>query len=72
MKQLVAILIITLVVTIGGVFLQVKMDDDIWNNGKCNCGTEWTFSNADHIKNDTLYYYHCDNCGNVIELHSNY
>ena len=71
-------LLITMVITgcvISGMFCAERAgDEQAWNNGTCpNCGTEWHFSSADHIRNGgTLYYWTCDNCGRVIELHSQF
>ena len=71
-------LLITMVITgcvISGMFCAEKAGDEAsWNNGVCpNCGIEWHFSNADHIRNGgTLYYWNCDNCGRVIKLHSQF
>ena len=71
-------LLITMVIigcVISGMFCAERAGDEAsWNNGVCpNCGIEWHFSNADHIRNGgTLYYWNCDNCGRVIELHSQF
>ena len=71
-------LLITMVITgcvISGMFCAERAgDENSWNNGVCpNCGIEWHFSNADHIRNGgTLYYWNCDNCGRVIKLHSQF
>ena len=44
-----------------------------WNNGSCECGCEWTFSNVEHLRNsDNLYYWYCEDCGKVIELHTQF
>ena len=48
--------------------LEAKMDKDTWNNGECNCGGQYEFSNASHRKNGgNYYYYKCEECGKVIE-----
>ena len=47
---------------------EMKTDELMWNDGYCQCGDEWTFSNAMVTKNGTkYYYYHCSGCGNIIE-----
>ena len=47
---------------------EAAMDADVWNDGICNCGGEFEFSNATHCKNGgNYYYYNCNNCGYVIE-----
>lgn len=57
----------------GLICIEQKNDTLTWNDGYCECGGEWTFSNAKHIKNGgNLYYWYCDDCGKVIELHSNF
>ena len=44
-----------------------------WNNGSCECGCEWKFSNVEHLKNSgNLYYWYCEDCGRVIELHTEF
>ena len=44
-----------------------------WNNGHCECGTEWELVNIEHFRNSgELYYYDCNNCGTVIRTHSNF
>ena len=72
------IMIITMVITgclLSGMFWVEQAGDAYsWNDGVCpNCNVEWTFSNADHLRNSgTLYYWSCLNCGRVIELHSQF
>lgn len=56
---------------VGVCALEAKMDADAWSNGICRCGGEFEFTNAAHRKNGgNYYYYHCDNCGAVIETHT--
>lgn len=53
--------------------LEHKSDENLWNGGYCQCGTEWTFSNAEHTRNSgDLYYWHCENCDTIIKLHSQF
>ena len=48
--------------------LEAKMDASVWNDGICQCGGEFEFSNATHRKNGgNFYYYACNDCGKVIE-----
>lgn len=51
--------------------LQMKGDDEAWNNGYCTeCNEPYRFANAVHHKNsDDEYYYTCDNCGHTIVIH---
>lgn len=71
-------LLVTMIITgcvISGMFCAERAgDEQAWNNGTCpNDGTEWVFTNADHLRNSgTLYYYYCPECGKIIELHSQF
>ena len=57
-------------ITFGVYKIESAMDADAWNNGVCDCGGQYEFTNADHIKNGgNHYYYSCNTCGHVIELH---
>lgn len=48
--------------------IEAKMDASVWNDGICQCGGEFEFSNATHRKNGGNYYYYtCNDCGKVIE-----
>lgn len=48
-------------------------DEKAWNNGYCECGCEWKFSNVGHLRNSSnLYYWYCEDCGKVIELHTQF
>lgn len=75
-KRVVACIIISLAIGFGisGLFmLERKGDEMSWNNGHCECGTEWELVDVEHLKNSgELYYYGCDNCGTVIKTHSNF
>lgn len=64
--------------SIGAILLcekaDMKQDEYIYNNGICRtCGHELKFSNASKggrgAGSTTYYYYSCDECGNVVELH---
>ena len=57
----------------GMLYIEEKGDIISWNDGYCECGGTWKFSNVEHIRNGgNLYYWYCDDCGKVIELHSNF
>ena len=75
-KRVVVTIIIALAIGFGidGIItLEKKGDKKAWNNGHCECGTEWHLVNVEHLKNSVdSYYYSCDNCGNVIKTHSNF
>ena len=48
-------------------------DVKAWNNGFCECGCEWKFSNIEHLRNSgNLYCWYCEDCGRVIELHTEF
>ena len=62
---------VIIALAVGVCALEAKMDADIWNNGICQCGGEYEFSNATLVKNGgNYYYYYCDDCGNVIETNT--
>ena len=75
-KKVVVSIIFALAIGFGisGLFaLERKGDEMVWNNGYCECGTEWELVNIEHLKNSgELYYYGCDGCGAVIRTHSNF
>lgn len=75
-KKVVVAIIVALAIGFGisGLFaLERKGDEMAWNNGHCECGTEWELVDVEHLKNSgELYYYGCDNCGAVIRTHSNF
>lgn len=49
----------------------VKADKKAWNDGVCpTCGQTWEFKCVAGYKNYRTYYYECDNCHSVIELHT--
>lgn len=75
-KTIIGIILALLIgCTITGLIKSEQSSDKVnWNNGYCvDCGNKLRFANADHIKNvGTVYYWTCDNCGKVIELHSQF
>ena len=53
--------------------IERNSDVKAWNNGYCECGCEWTFSNAEHLRNSgDFYYWYCKDCGKVIKLHTQF
>lgn len=49
---------------------EIMIDTNAWNDGICDCGGNFEFSNATHRKNGgNFYYYICDECGYVIKTH---
>ena len=54
-------------------YAERNSDIKAWNNGSCKCGCEWKFSNTEHLRNSgNLYYWYCEDCGRVIELHTQF
>lgn len=52
----------------GGFTLEDYGDRREWNGGQCPyCGGKYEFVNASRYRNNTTYYYECDNCGDIIE-----
>ena len=71
------VIILTMVITgclISTMFCsEYNSDEEKWNNGYCECGEKWVFSNAVHTRNGgTIYYWHCEKCNKTIELHSQF
>lgn len=57
----------------GLLFLEHKVDEQIFNGGYCQCGGDWELFDIEYRKNSgSLYYYKCNNCKEVIELHTNF
>ena len=53
--------------------IERNSDVKAWNNGYCECGCEWTFGNAEHLRNSgDFYYWYCEDCGKVIKLHTQF
>ena len=59
---------------VAGLFtMEAKSDEVAWNNGYCECGGKWDFTNAEHLKNGgDLYYYECEECGDLIRTHRHF
>ena len=80
MKNSAVRLTVTLIVAsiigtgIAGLFaLETKMDEEQYNEGVCvYCDGNYKLTSVDHLKNGgELYYYSCNNCGDVIRTHRN-
>lgn len=74
-KKVIAYIITMLLTgaTISGLMcFEVSNDATLWNGGTCPIdGAEWRFTNADRLRNSSiLYFYCCDECGKIIQLHS--
>ena len=59
---------------VGGLLtLESVTDHDVWNNGYCSCGYEWELIDIERTRHgSTIYYYGCDDCGKIIESHTNF
>ena len=69
----IAIAILTGVAITAMFYAEYKIDENMWNNGYCECGAEWHFSNVEHLKNnDEIYYWNCEECGQVIKLNTQF
>ena len=43
--------------------------DKAWNNGHCECGTEWTLVDVERTRHGgKFYYYQCNDCKKIIEI----
>lgn len=66
----IGLLILMFLFLIVGTLAEKKIDKKIYNNGVCTeCGGNYVFSGAAHVKNsDDIYYYTCDKCGHTIRV----
>ena len=74
-KRLVPLIIVVCIGCGFSVMSCAERNSDVkaWNNGFCECGGEWKFSNVEHLINGSnLYYWYCEGCGRVIELHTQF
>lgn len=60
-------LILALLVSAAGTVLTYK-NEELWNDGYCECGTQWELVSVTRYKLATTKYYHCPNCHNEIEI----
>ena len=50
-----------------------KVDEQMFNNGYCECSGEWDLFDIEYRKNSgSLYFYKCEECKNVIKLNSEF
>lgn len=50
-----------------------KVNEQMFNNGYCECGGEWDLFDIEYRKNSgSLYFYKCEECKNVIKLNSEF
>ena len=60
-----------IIIFIAGIFIashEASTSRENYNNGVCvECGGEYRFTSAQHIKNGgDRYYYTCENCGHTV------
>lgn len=56
----------------GGMFtLEEYGNQEVWNNGQCECGGTYDFVNASRYRNNTSYYWECNTCGRIIKTNRN-
>ncbi len=57
----------------GLLFLEHKVDEQMFNGGYCQCGGEWDLFDVEYRKNSgSLYFYKCGECKKVIRLNSEF
>lgn len=57
----------------GAIFLDRRIDNNVWNNGYCpNCEKAWIFKGGStgYGAQGHEYYYSCDDCHSTIIVHS--
>ena len=42
-------------------------DESEWNDGKCECGGNWNLFDITDYRNNTTYYYQCEECEKLFE-----
>ena len=68
---LVVITLAIILVAVGGAILQAITNQEVWNEGYCECGTHWELKGVAKAKNgSTTKYYDCPNCFEEIEIKS--
>lgn len=52
----------------GGIYLDAKINANVWNDGYCKCGEHWELRGASESRNGIVTkYYVCPNCHTEIE-----
>lgn len=70
--KFILIMAVIILIIVGCCLFEKKYDKEAYNDGICTeCGGNYVFSGATHIKNSgNDYYYTCDKCGHTIKTHS--
>jgi hypothetical protein len=55
----------------GLISLSTACEQDLWNEGYCDCGGQWELVDIEkgHRNGSTTYYYLCDECDKMLETH---
>lgn len=52
----------------GGIYLDAKIDANVWNNGQCECGGRWELRGiSEGLSGSVTKYYVCPDCYTEIE-----
>jgi hypothetical protein len=52
----------------GGIYLDARIDADVWNGGYCECGGQWELKGVSESRSGFVTkYYACDQCRHEIE-----
>ena len=74
--NIVVTIILALAIGFGltGLFMwERKVNEQMFNNGYCECGGEWNLFDVEYRKNSSsLYFYKCEECKNIIRLNSEF
>ena len=75
-KQFIITTLIALVIGFGIsglITLKFTADEKEYNDGYCECGGEWELFDIErgYRNGNTIYYYKCNNCKDVIETYIN-
>lgn len=67
---IICLILVLTILTVSALGESPKKQDDLnWNNGICSkCGNQYSFK---CVTSHFIYYFECDNCKNIIQLHSN-
>ena len=63
------IFILVIGIIIGISFIIDKTNDKKWNDGYCQCGGEYVYTQAIGHQYSTGYLYECNKCGKIYESH---
>ena len=65
----IVVIIIWIIFTLG-VTYEAEMNEKVWNNGFCECGTHWELEGVSKYRNHETKYYTCPNCYTEIEINN--